>query len=166
MSSLVSVLFTKNITTTWDTLFQIKGIAVDPEKIEAIRRWPIPRNVSEVRYFMGLYDYYKRFIERFSKIVHPITSFQKKRIKFEWTVECEWNFNLLKELLTSAPILNFVDPNESFVVCTNACKEGLGGVLTQNGHVIGYESRKIKQHERNYATHDLEIVVIVHVLNM
>jgi hypothetical protein len=91
---------------------------------------------------------------------------QKKGIKFEWTVECEENFNLLKELLTSAPILKIVDPNENFVVCTDACKEGLGGVLTQNGHVIGYESINIKEHERNYATHDLELVAIVHALKM
>jgi hypothetical protein len=116
--------------------------------------------------FYGITRYYRRFIAGFSKISHPITSLQKKGIKFEWTVECEENFNLLKELLTSAPILNIVDPNENFVVCTDACKEGLGGVLTQNGHVIGYESKKLKEHERNYATHDLELASIVHALKM
>jgi hypothetical protein len=73
---------------------------------------------------------------------------------------------LLKELLTSAPILKIDDPNENFLVCTDACKEGLGGVLTQNGHVIGYESKKLKEHERNYFTHDLELATIVHVLKM
>ena len=72
----------------------------------------------------------------------------------------------MKELLTSAPVLKIVDPNKSFVVCTDACKEGLGRVLTQNGHVIVYESRKLKEHERNYATHDLELVAIVHALRM
>jgi hypothetical protein len=143
-----------------------QGIAVDPEKIEAIRGWPTPRNVSEVRSFMGLVGYYRRFIVGFSKISHPITSLQKKGTKFEWTPKCEENFNLLKELLTSAPVLKIVDPNESFVVCTDACKEGLGGVLMQNGHVIGYESRKLKEHERNYATHDLELAAIVHALRM
>jgi hypothetical protein len=66
----------------------------------------------------------------------------------------------LKSLLTSAPILRNVDPNEDFVVCTNACKEGLGGVLSQNGHVIFYESIMLKDHERLYATHDLELVSI------
>jgi hypothetical protein len=59
-----------------------------------------------------------------------------------------------------------LNQNESFVVCTDACKEGLGGVLTQNGHVIGYESRNLKEHERNYATHDLELSAIVHALRM
>jgi hypothetical protein len=85
---------------------------------------------------MGLVGYYKRFIVGFSKIVHPITSLQKKGTKFEWRLKCENNFNMLKELLTSAPMLNIVDPNESFVVYTDACKEGLGGVLGKNGHVI------------------------------
>ena len=72
----------------------------------------------------------------------------------------------MEELFTSAPILNIADPNEIFVVCTDACKEGLGGVLTQNRHVIGYETRKLKEHERNYTTHDLELATIVHALKM
>jgi hypothetical protein len=143
-----------------------QGIAVDPEKMEAIKGWPTPINVSEVRYVMGLAGYYRRFITWFSKISHPITSFQKKGIKFEWTIECEENFNILKELLTSVLVLKITDPNESFLVCTYTCKEGIGGVLTQNGHVISYESRNIKEHERNYATHELELAVIVHTLNM
>jgi hypothetical protein len=85
---------------------------------------------------MGLFGYYRRFITGFSKISHPITSLQNKGIKFEWTTKCEENFNMLKELLTSAPILNIVDPNGIFGVCTDACKEVLGGILTQNGHVL------------------------------
>jgi hypothetical protein len=68
----------------------------------------------------------------------------------------------LKELLTNAPILKVADPNEDCFVCTNACKEGLGGVLTQNGHFICYESSKLKEHEINYATRDLELAIIVH----
>ena len=71
----------------------------------------------------------------------------------------------MKKLLTSAPILRIADPNEDFIVCTDACKEGLGGVLSQNGFVICYESRKFKEHERNYATHDLELASIVLSLN-
>jgi hypothetical protein len=87
-------------------------------------------------------------------------------VKFEWTFECEERFQHLKNLLTSAPILNIVDPNEDFIVCIDACKEGLGEILSQNGHVICYESRKLKEHERHYATHDLELESIVHALNM
>jgi hypothetical protein len=72
----------------------------------------------------------------------------------------------LKDLLTSAPILKVADPDEDLVVCTDACKEGLGGVLMKNGHVIFYESRKLKEHEINYATHELELESIVHALRM
>ena len=68
----------------------------------------------------------------------------------------------MKELLTTTPILILTNPNEYFVVCIDACKEGIGGVLTQNGHVIFYESRKLKEHEKNYPTHDLELAGIVH----
>jgi hypothetical protein len=117
-----------------------QGIVVNPENIEAIRGWPTPINVSEFISFMGLVGYYKRFIVGFSKIVHPITSLQNKKTKFEWTPKCEENFKLLKELLNSAPMLNIVGPNEFFVVCPDACKEGLWRVLMKNGHVIGYES--------------------------
>jgi hypothetical protein len=140
------------------------GIAVDSMNIEAIREWSLPNNVIEVRSFMGLAGYYRRFIEVFSKIAHPITSLQKKGVKFQWTLDCKKSFHHLKQLLTSAPILRIADSNEDFIVFIDACKEGLGGVLTQNGFFICYESRKLKEHERHYATHDLELVVIVHAL--
>jgi hypothetical protein len=139
------------------------GIAVDLEKIEDIREWSAPKNVIEVRSFMGLARYHRRFIEGFSKIAHPITLLQKKGVKFHWTLDCENSFQHLKQLLTSAPILRISDPNEDFIVCTDACK-GLRGVLSQNGFVICYESRKLKDHERHYATHDLELAAIVHAL--
>jgi hypothetical protein len=113
---------------------------------------------------MVLAEYYKRFIEGFSKIAHPITSLQNKGVKFQWTLDCEKSFKHLKQLLTSSPILMTTDPNEYFIVCAYACKEGLDGVLSKNGLVICYESRKLKEHERNYTTHDLELAAIVHAL--
>ena len=74
----------------------------------------------------------------------------------QWIEECERSFQQLKKLLTSTPILRIADPNEDIVVCIDACKEGLGGVLSQNGFVIYYESKKLKENENNYATDDLE----------
>ena len=91
--------------------------------------WPTLRNVTYVRSFMGLAGYYRRFIEGFSKVAHSITSLQKKGTKFEWTPRCEESFQQLKNLLTSAPILKIVDSKKDFVVCTDACNQGLGGVL-------------------------------------
>jgi hypothetical protein len=145
-------------------IFSKDGIVVDPEKIEAIREWSAPKNVTEVRSFMGLTGYYRRFIVGFSRMAHPITSLQRKEKKFQWIEESERTFQRLKQLLTSSSILRIANPNEYFVVCMDACKEGLGGVLSHNGFVICYESRKLKEHERNYANHDLELAAIVHTL--
>jgi hypothetical protein len=87
-------------------------------------------------------------------------------VKFTWTSECEEIFQTLKYLLTHAPMLKIADPDNDFLVCTDVYKEGLGGVLMQEGHVIFYESRKLNEHEINYVTHDLELAAIVHALKM
>ena len=120
----------------------------------------------DVRSFMGITGYYRRFIEAFSSIANSITSFQKKGKKFDQNQKCEESFKKLITLLTSTPILRIADPNKEFVVCTDACNDGLGGVLTQEGHVIAYESRKLKVHEKNYATYDLELAAVIHALKM
>jgi hypothetical protein len=115
---------------------------------------------------MGLAGYYRRFIKGFSKIGCAITALQKKGAKFTWTHECEEIFQSLKHLLTHAPMLKIVDLENDFLVCTDACNEGLEGVLMQGGSVVCYESRKLNEHEVNYVTHDLELVAIVHALKM
>lgn len=121
---------------------------VDPKKIVTIVEWLTPSNVTNVRSFMGLVGYCRRFIKGLSQIVYPITSLQKD-VKFHWSEKCEANFQQLKELLSSAPILKVVNPDKDFVVCTDACNEGLGGFLMQEGNVICYESWKLKEHDRN-----------------
>lgn len=141
-----------------------EGISVDPAKIQAIVDWPTPTTVSEIRSFMGLAGYYRRFIQNFSRIAHPITSLQRKGKKFLWTEKCEEAFRKLKELLTCAPILAVPYPAGDFTVCTDASLEGIGAVLMQDGRVIAYESRKLKDHELNYPTHDLELAAVVHAL--
>jgi hypothetical protein len=102
--------------------------------------WPTPKDVSDIRSFMGLVGYYRRFIKGFSKIGCPITTLQKKGTKFTWTQKCEERFQTLKHLPTHALVLKIVDPEADFLVCTNAYKEGLGGVLMQGGSVVYYES--------------------------
>ena len=143
-----------------------EGISVDPDKIKAINDWPVPKDITGIRSFMGIMGYYRRFIEGFSRISYPITSLQKKGTKFIWSNKCQERFEKLKHLLTTAPILRIAYPYKDFVVCTDACLEGLGGVLLQEDYVISYESRKHKIHERNYATHDLELASIMHALRM
>ena len=127
-----------------------EGISVDLEKIKAIEDWLVPKDVIDVQSFMGITSYYQRFIEGFLRIANPITSLQKKGKKFDWNQKCEDSFKNLKTLLTTTPILRIADPNKDFIVCTDACNDSLGGVLTQEGHAITYESRKLKIHEKNY----------------
>jgi hypothetical protein len=109
---------------------------------------------------MDLSCYYQIFIKLFSKSASPITSLQKKGVNFEWNSNCEEIFEQLKE------IFKIENPDEYLVVFIDACKEGIGGVLSQKDNVECYESRKLKEHERNYATHDLELTTIVHALNV
>ena len=86
------------------------GIFIDPKKIKLIIEWPLPKNETDIRSFMGINSYYRKFIEGFSKIAYPITSLQKKGKNFEWTEKCMKSFNKLKHLVTTSPILKFVDP--------------------------------------------------------
>ena len=126
--------------------------------------WMVPQNLADIRSFMGLAGYYRRFIEGFSKISFPITSLQKKGKPFKWTNECQNSFEKLKQLLTIAPVLKVADPSKHYVVCTDANKEGVGAVLTQEGKVIAYESRKLSEHEQKYSSYDLELTVVIHAL--
>ena len=96
---------------------------------------------------MGITGYYHIFIEVFSNIAYPITSLQNKGTKFNWSHRCQDNFSKLKELLTTTPILKVSEPDKDFTIYVDASKEGLGGVLTQEGHIICYESQKLKEHE-------------------
>jgi hypothetical protein len=90
-------------------IISTEGITVDPKKIEAIRGWPMPRNVTKVRSIKGLVSYYRIFIKCFSNIASPITSLQKKGVKFEWNSKCEESFQQLKQILISASILKIED---------------------------------------------------------
>ena len=101
-----------------------QGLDVDPEKIKAIRNWPVPNDVSAVRSFMGIAGSYCRFVKRFSPIAYPITSLQRKGVKFQWTKKCQNSFEQLKLKLSTTPIIKIANPNKEFVVCTDACREG------------------------------------------
>ena len=139
---------------------------MDPEKSWAINDWTIKTSVIDIRSFLGLAGYYRKFIENFLRIAYPMMALQKKENKFLWIDKCEEIFQKLKQLLMTTPVLRIADPDGDFVVCTDASMEGLGWVLLQNDHVIYYESRKLKEHEQNYPMHNLELVAIIHALKM
>jgi hypothetical protein len=106
-----------------------EDIIVDPVKVETIMEWPAPKKVQEVRNLMGLVGYYRQYVEGFSKIANPITKLQKKNKKFLWIEKCVEAFQRLKGILTTTPILKVLNMDKEFLVCTDASKEGLGGVL-------------------------------------
>ncbi|GJS07103.1 reverse transcriptase domain-containing protein [Tanacetum coccineum] len=133
------------------------GIHVDPSKIEAVKNWKAPTTPSEIRSFLGLAGYYRRFIANFSKIAKPLTSLTQKNQKYVWGVEQEEAFQTLKNNLCEAPILSLPDGVEDFVVYCDASNQGLGCVLMQRNKVIAYASRQLKIHEKNYTTHDLDL---------
>jgi len=114
---------------------------VDPAKIAAVVEWPRPINITEVRSFLGLAGYYRRFVKDFSRIAAPLTQLLKKNHNFEWTKECEASFQELKQKLVTAPILTIPEGNEGYVVYSDASRHGLGCVLMQNGRVVAYASR-------------------------
>ncbi|GJS63233.1 putative reverse transcriptase domain-containing protein [Tanacetum coccineum] len=134
-----------------------KGIHVDPAKIESIKDWASPKSPTEVRQFLGLAGYYRRFIEGFSKIAKSMTKLTQKGIKFDWGEKEEDAFQLIKQKLCSALILALPEGSEDFVVYCDASHKGLGVVLMQREKVIAYASRQLKIHEKNYTTHDLEL---------
>ena len=107
------------------------GISTDPKKVEAVQNWPIPRTIKEVRSFLGLCSYYRKFIKSFATVAKPLHQLSEKSQKFHWDQNCNEAFGTLKQLLTEAPILTYPDPQESFILDADASGTGIGAVLSQ-----------------------------------
>jgi hypothetical protein len=142
------------------------GISVDLAKVKEIVAWSIPTTITEVRSLLGLVGYYWRFIEGFSKIAKPMTSLLEKGREFKWDEKCQESFDQLKKRLMSPQVLVMPDLQKGFDIYCDACGEGLGCVLMQEGHVIAYTSCQLRKHELNYPTHDLELAAVVHALKI
>ncbi|GJZ47551.1 reverse transcriptase domain-containing protein [Tanacetum coccineum] len=143
-----------------------EGIHVDPSKIEAVKNWKPSKIPTEIRSFLGLVGYYRRFIISFSKIAKPLTLLTQKNKKFEWDDEQEIAFQTLKDMLCDVPILALPEGVDDFVVYCDASNQGFGCILMQRNKVITYASRQLKIHEKNYTTHDLELGAVVFALKM
>ena len=143
-----------------------EGIRVDPVKIEAVMNWKPPRNVTEVKRFLGLAGYYRRFVRGFSVIASPLTKLLRKGIKFEWTDKCHNSLEQLKGMLVEAPILMQPTSGKEYTLYSDALGIGLGCVLMQDGKVVAYVSRQLNPHEQNYPTHDLDLADVVFALKI
>ena len=139
---------------------------MDPAKIEAVVNCERPKNASEIRNFLGLGGYYRRFVQGFSSIAASLRKLTKKNAPYVWTDQCETSFQELKTRLTTVPVLTLPSRSCGFTIFTDASNVGLGCVLMQDGKVIAYGSRQLKDHEKKYTTHDLELAVVVFALKM
>ena len=128
-------------------IVSVEGIRVDPTKIEAVMNWKPPRNVTEVRSFLGLTGYYRRFERGFFVIASPLTKLLRKGIKFEWTDKCQTSCEQLKRMLVEALVLKQPTSGKKYTLYSDASGIGLGCVLMQDGKVVAYAFRQLKPHE-------------------
>ncbi|GBM48452.1 Transposon Ty3-I Gag-Pol polyprotein [Araneus ventricosus] len=142
-----------------------EGVKTDPGKIKAVVDWPRPETIHDLRSFLGLCTYYRRFVKNFSTTARPLHKLTETKSNFNWTEECEKSFNSLKQALTSSPILTYPRIDKEFILDTDASNEGIGAVLSQNigieEHVIAYFSKTLGKPERNYCVTRKELLAIV-----
>jgi hypothetical protein len=141
-----------------------QGIEVDSSKIDAIQSWPTPSTVTQIRSFLGLAGFYRRFVRDFSSIAAPLHELTKKGIPFSWGPAQEEAFTILKDKLTHAPLLQLPDFNKMFELECDASGIGLGGVLLQEGKPVAYFSEKLSGAQLNYSTYDKELFALVRTL--
>ena len=138
-----------------------KGVATDPHKVEAVTGWPIPKSVKQVRGFLGLAGYYRRFVRDFGKIAQPLTALLKSSGSFQWTWEAEQAFNKMKNALSTAPVLALPNFTEEFVVETDASGVGIGVVLMQKGHPLAFINKALSSTHQALSVYDKEMMAIL-----
>src|SRR6185312_9605366 len=143
-----------------------QGIEVDGAKIDAIRSWPTPQTITQVRSFLGLAGFYRRFVRDFRTIAAPLHELMKKGVSFHWGAAQDQAFDTLKERLTSAPLLQLPDFGKTFELECDASGVGIGGLLMQGGKPVAYFSEKLNGPTLNYSTYDKEFYALVRSLEM
>lgn len=142
-----------------------EGVRTDPLKVSAVRDWPVPTNVAEVRSFLGLCSYYRRFVPKFATIAVPLHQLTEKRARFLWDEACQMAFDKLKQVLVSAAVLPYPDPTLPYLLDTDASADGVGAVLSQEKDgkewVVAYFSTKFSKAERNYCVTRKELAAVV-----
>ena len=156
--------FNKNELKYLGHLVGADGIKVNPDKVKAVRSWPIPTNAADVRSFLGLATYFRRFVQGFSILARPLHALTGKNAPFRWTDECQASFDGLKQALVEAPVLSMPDWTKPFEIVSDASIHGVGAVLMQDGHPIAFESQKFNEAAYNYDTGEQEMLGVIHAL--
>ena len=142
------------------------GLSVDPKKVAAVKDWPVPKDLHELRCFLGLTNYFRTFVQGYATRVLPLTRLQSPKREFIWSDKCQEAFKGIKHDLTHAPVLKSPDLNQSFELVTDACDEGIGAVLLQDKRPVAFESRKLVPAELNYTTTEKECLAVIHALKI
>ena len=143
-----------------------QGLQVDPKKVAIVQDWPVPTGVALLRSFLGLANYFRKFVQGWSALVAPLQRLTKKDKEFVWSAECDQAFEGVKEALTHAPVLALPDLNNRFEVICDACGVGLGAVLVQGGRPIAFEGKRMSEAEQKYTTGEKELLAVVHALEL
>ena len=134
-------------------------------RFERVCEWPVPENSTEVKSFLGLAGYYRRFVPNFASVARPLHKLTEANVDFAWTSECQSSFDALKKLLSTAPILSYPDFSAEFILDTDASNHGIGAVLSQlkDGveHPVAFASRTLTKAERNYCVTRKELLAVV-----
>jgi hypothetical protein len=138
-----------------------QGVATDPTKVKVVQEWPIPSTVKQVRSFLGLAGYYKKFIRQYGVISRPLSNLLKKGTQFLWTTVHQEAFQVLKQALISAPVLKLPDFSQPFVIETDACDKGIRAVLMQQGHPIAYLSKGLGPKNAALSTYEKECLAVL-----
>eukprot|EP00794_Sanderia_malayensis_P004444 gene4444-biopygen3615 len=142
-----------------------EGLLPDPDKLEAVKSFPTPTSVKSIRSFLGLCNYYRRFVQNFAKIVSPLNRLTHKDVTFEWSPECAAAFQEIKHRLCSRPILAYPDFTQPFHLYTDASQFALGYILGQKidgrEFVVAFGGRELNQAEKNYSTTEHEALAVV-----
>ncbi|XP_016495999.2 putative mitochondrial protein AtMg00860 [Nicotiana tabacum] len=137
-----------------------EGVSTNPSKIEAMANWPTPKSVKDLKGFLGLTDYYRRFVKSYGVISRPLTNLLKKN-GFHWDVDSEAAFQALKEAMTTAHVLALADFNKYFVVETDACSSRMGAILMQQGKLIAFFSKALAPRHMGLSTYEKEYMVVL-----
>lgn len=147
-----------------------EGVSTDPKKIEKVANWPVPSSKRQVQQFLGLANYYRRFVEDFAKIARPLHRLTEKTAEFKWDTDCQTAFEQIRLRLISAPILAFPDLERPFTLDTDASDAGIGAVLSQRDdedgseRVVAYASKSLSRAERHYCVTRKELLAVVYFI--
>jgi hypothetical protein len=137
------------------------GVATEPSKIAAVNNWPTPKNIKQLRGFLGLIGYYRRFIKHYGVISKPLTQLLKKGTQFQWNPQANEAFELLKQALSTAPVLSIPDFGKQFIIETDASDMGIGAVLMQDGHPVSFLSKAFCPRNQALSTYEKECLALV-----